>query len=47
VTRVKPAVVEVAVTPANGSALGSGVVIDSRGYIVTNNHVVSGPSRSR
>jgi S1-C subfamily serine protease len=42
VTQVKPAVVEVTVTLANGSALGSGVVIDSRGYIVTNNHVVSG-----
>src|SRR6266446_9198432 len=27
---------------AQGAALGSGVIIDSRGYIVTNNHVVSG-----
>jgi S1-C subfamily serine protease len=42
VAKVKPSVVEVYVTLANGAALGSGVLIDSRGYIVTNNHVVSG-----
>jgi S1-C subfamily serine protease len=42
VTKVKPSVVEVYVTLSNGAALGSGVIIDSRGYIVTNNHVVSG-----
>ena len=42
VAKVKPSVVEVYVTLAQGAALGSGVIIDSRGYIVTNNHVVSG-----
>ncbi len=42
VAKVKPTVVEVYVTLSNGAALGSGVIIDSRGYIVTNNHVVSG-----
>src|SRR3989440_6431550 len=42
VAKVKPSVVEVFVTLSNGAALGSGVIIDSRGYIVTNNHVVSG-----
>jgi S1-C subfamily serine protease len=42
VAKVKPSVVEVYVTLANGAALGSGVIIDSRGYIITNNHVVSG-----
>jgi len=42
VAKVKPSVVEVYVTLAKGAALGSGVIIDSRGYIVTNNHVVSG-----
>ncbi len=42
VAKVKPSVVEVYVTQAQGAALGSGVIIDSRGYIVTNNHVVSG-----
>lgn len=42
VAKVKPSVVEVYVTLAKGAALGSGVIIDSRGYIVTNNHVVNG-----
>jgi S1-C subfamily serine protease len=36
IAKVKPAVVQVN-TP---SGLGSGVIIDKRGYIVTNNHVV-------
>ena len=42
VAKVKPSVVEVYVTLTKGAALGSGVIIDSRGYIVTNNHVVNG-----
>src|SRR5713226_9302437 len=42
VAKVKPSVVEVYVTLTQGAALGSGVIIDSRGYIVTNNHVVNG-----
>ena len=43
IAKVKPAVVEVTVTTGNGQgAIGSGVLIDARGYIVTNNHVVSG-----
>jgi S1-C subfamily serine protease len=42
IARVRPAVVEVKVTTSSGGALGSGVVIDKRGYIVTNNHVVDG-----
>jgi S1-C subfamily serine protease len=40
--KVRPAVVEVNVTTDQGGAIGSGVIIDSRGYIVTNNHVVDG-----
>src|SRR3989440_11797847 len=40
--KVKPTIVEVYVTLAKGAAIGSGVIVDSRGYIVTNNHVVSG-----
>jgi S1-C subfamily serine protease len=40
--KVKPSIVEVYVTLANGAALGSGVIVDSRGYIVTNHHVVNG-----
>src|SRR5205085_3758536 len=42
IARVKPAVVQVNVSTGNGAALGSGVIIDRRGYIVTNNHVVNG-----
>jgi S1-C subfamily serine protease len=40
--KVRPAVVEVNVTTQQGGAIGSGVIIDGRGYIVTNNHVVDG-----
>ncbi len=44
IAKVRPAVVEVSVTTASGSVLGSGVIIDNRGYIVTNNHVIDGAS---
>jgi len=40
--KVKPTIVEVYVTLAKGAVIGSGVIINSQGYIVTNNHVVSG-----
>jgi len=42
IAKVRPAVVQVNVTLQNGNAIGSGVIIDGRGYIVTNNHVVNG-----
>ncbi len=42
IAKVKPAVVQVDVTTSGSSAIGSGVIIDTRGYIVTNNHVVTG-----
>jgi S1-C subfamily serine protease len=42
IAKVKPAVVEVNVATSSGKGLGSGVLIDPRGYIVTNNHVVNG-----
>jgi len=42
IAKVRPAVVQVNVATSNGSGIGSGVIIDKRGYIVTNNHVVNG-----
>lgn len=42
IAKIKAAVTEIDVTTQSGSAIGSGVIIDKRGYIVTNNHVVSG-----
>ncbi len=42
IARIEPAVVELKVTTAQGQQVGSGVIIDTKGDIVTNNHVVSG-----
>jgi len=42
IAKVKPAVVELSVTTSQGQQIGSGVIIDKYGDIVTNNHVVSG-----
>jgi S1-C subfamily serine protease len=42
IAAIEPAVVELKVTTAQGGQIGSGVIIDSNGDIVTNNHVVSG-----
>jgi S1-C subfamily serine protease len=42
IAKVKPSVVQVNVTLQGNSGIGSGVIVDSRGYIVTNNHVVNG-----
>lgn len=41
VEKVSSAVVQVNVVTSNGEGLGSGVILDDRGYIVTNNHVVA------
>ena len=42
IAKINAAVTEIDVTTQSGSVVGSGVIIDQRGYIVTNNHVVSG-----
>jgi S1-C subfamily serine protease len=42
IAKVRPTVVQVNVTTQQGAGIGSGVIIDKRGYIVTNNHVVNG-----
>ncbi len=42
--RVLPSVVSIASDSSNGSATGSGFIIESAGYILTNNHVVAGAS---
>jgi S1-C subfamily serine protease len=42
IAKVEPAVVELEVTTAQGGQIGSGVIIDANGDIVTNNHVVNG-----
>jgi len=39
--RVLPSVVSISTTTNNGGESGSGFVIDSNGYILTNNHVIS------
>jgi S1-C subfamily serine protease len=42
IAKVEPAVVELEVTTAQGGQIGSGVIVDTNGDIVTNNHVVNG-----
>src|ERR1700686_286038 len=42
IAKIEPSVVELNVTTAQGQQIGSGVIIDAKGDIVTNNHVVNG-----
>ena len=42
VKNVGPAVVTIVATEVNGQAVGSGIVYDAAGWIVTNKHVISG-----
>ncbi|MFJ2563445.1 S1C family serine protease [Streptomyces sp. NPDC087568] len=41
---VTPSVVEINATLDNGTSTGSGVVVSSKGEVVTNNHVIAGAS---
>jgi S1-C subfamily serine protease len=41
ISKVQPGVVQIDVITASQHALGSGVIIDGRGYIITNNHVAT------
>jgi putative serine protease PepD len=42
IAKIETAVVEIKVTTVQGEQIGSGVIVDTKGDIVTNNHVVSG-----
>ncbi len=42
IAKIEPAVVELVVTTTQGKQIGSAVIIDTNGDIVTNNHVISG-----
>ncbi|GHO59722.1 S1C family serine protease [Ktedonobacter robiniae] len=42
ISSVEPAVVELKVTTSQGEQLGSGIIFDAQGDIVTNNHVIDG-----
>jgi S1-C subfamily serine protease len=42
IAKIEPAVVELKVTTTQGEQIGSGVIIDAKGDIVTNYHIVNG-----
>ena len=42
IAKIEPAVVELDVTTTQGEQIGSGVIIDTKGDIVTNYHIVNG-----
>ncbi|MCH8922172.1 MAG: trypsin-like peptidase domain-containing protein [Planctomycetes bacterium] len=46
IEKVEPSVVLIRVTGAGGKGVGSGFVVDRRGYIATNYHVVEGAQRA-
>ncbi len=45
IAKVEPSVVEIEGVTSQGEAIGSGIIIDSQGDIVTNNHVVDGTTQ--
>ncbi len=42
IAKIEPSVVELDVITTQGQQIGSGVIIDTQGDIITNNHVISG-----
>jgi putative serine protease PepD len=42
IAKIEPAVVELVVTTSQGEQIGSGVIIDSKGDVITNYHIVNG-----
>ena len=44
--KIQPSVVTISVEADNGNGVGSGVVLDADGHILTNNHVVEGAGSS-
>jgi S1-C subfamily serine protease len=44
IAKVEPSVVQVQGSTSQGESIGSGIIIDSKGDIVTNNHVIEGTS---
>jgi putative serine protease PepD len=44
--KIQPSVVTISVAAGNSSGVGSGVVLDADGHILTNNHVVEGAGSS-
>ena len=45
IQKAHPAVVQVQVVTSRGQGLGSGVILDTRGYMITNQHVVADAQR--
>ena len=45
--KVSPSIVTITVTTGNGEALGSGVILNSSGLILTNNHVIASGGTTR
>ena len=44
--KIEPSVVTISVTSGNSGGVGTGVVLDAEGHILTNNHVVDAASQS-